>query len=88
MAPTTDENPEGVIFVLRNINNSINIDNQNRIHPLCEKFNKETDDGYNMGGYHSFCLMPEIRGAGRAQEAVAKADSNTAGEGTPGEAAE
>lgn len=83
----TDENPEGVIFVLRNINNNINIDNQNRIHPfymvyigtdgevvcdylnpkklldtvrllcrgksepvleLCEKFNKETDDGRNM----------------------------------------
>lgn len=85
--PATEENPEGVIFVLRNINNSINIDNQNRIHPfymvyidvegeivcdylnpkklldtvrllcrgksepiesLCEKFNKETDDGRNM----------------------------------------
>lgn len=85
----TEENPEGVIFVLRNINNSINIDNQNRIHPfymvyidvsgeivcdylnpkklldivrllcrgksepiisLCEKFNKETDDGKNMEG--------------------------------------
>ena len=30
----TEENPEGVIFVLRNINNSINIDNQNRIHPF------------------------------------------------------
>ena len=83
----TEENPEGVIFVLRNINNNINIDNQNRIHPfymvyigidgevvcdylnpkklldtvrllcrgksepvleLCEKFNKETDDGRNM----------------------------------------
>lgn len=88
VVPATDENPEGVIFVLRNINNSINIDNQNRIHPfymvyigmdgnvvcdylnpkklldtvrllcrgksepilsLCEKFNKETDDGHNMG---------------------------------------
>lgn len=87
VVPATVENPEGVIFVLRNINNSINIDNQNRIHPfymvyigvdgeivcdylnpkklldtvrllcrgksepvltLCEKFNKETDDGRNM----------------------------------------
>lgn len=87
VVPATEENPEGVIFVLRNINNSINIDNQNRIHPfymvyigvngdivcdylnpkklldtvrllcrgksepiltLCEKFNKETDDGRNM----------------------------------------
>lgn len=87
VVPATEENPEGVIFVLRNINNSINIDNRNRIHPfymvyigvdgdivcdylnpkklldtvrllcrgksepiltLCEKFNKETDDGRNM----------------------------------------
>lgn len=87
VVPATEENPEGVIFLLRNINNSINIDNQNRIHPfymvyigvdgeivcdylnpkklldtvrllcrgksepiltLCEKFNKETDDGRNM----------------------------------------
>ena len=87
VVPATEENPEGVIFVLRNINNSINIDNQNRIHPfymvyigvdgdivcdylnpkklldtvrllcrgksepvltLCDKFNKETDDGRNM----------------------------------------
>ena len=87
VVPAMEDNPEGVIFVLRNINNSINIDNQNRIHPfymvyigvdgeivcnylnpkklldtvrllcrgksepiltLCEKFNKETDDGRNM----------------------------------------
>ena len=87
VVPATDENPEGVIFVLKNINNKINIDNQNRIHPfymvyigingevicdylnpkklldtvrllcrgkaepvlsLCEKFNKETDDGRDM----------------------------------------
>ena len=87
VVPATEENPEGVMFVLRNINNNINIDNQNRIHPfymvyigidgevvcdylnpkklldtvrllcrgksepvleLCEKFNKETDDGRNM----------------------------------------
>ena len=34
VVPADDENPEGVIFVLRNINNSINIDNQNRIHPF------------------------------------------------------
>lgn len=27
-----EELPEGVIFVLRNVNNSVNIDNQNRIH--------------------------------------------------------
>jgi len=87
VVPATDENPEGVIFVLRNINNSVNIDDQNRIHPfymvyirsdgdivcdylnpkklldtirllcrgkskpitaLCDKFNRETDDGRNM----------------------------------------
>ena len=34
VVPASGENPEGVIFVLRNINNSINIDNQNRIHPF------------------------------------------------------
>jgi len=87
VVPATEENPEGVIFVLKNINNSVNIDNQNRIHPfymvyisndgeivcdylnpkklldairllcrgksqpitvLCDKFNRETDDGRNM----------------------------------------
>ena len=30
----TAELLEGVIFVLRNVNNSVNIDNQNRIHPF------------------------------------------------------
>lgn len=34
VVPATEENPSGVIFVLRNINNSVNIDNQNRIHPF------------------------------------------------------
>jgi hypothetical protein len=34
VVPASAENPEGVIFVLRNINNSVNIDNQNRIHPF------------------------------------------------------
>ena len=34
VVPADAENPEGVIFVLRNVNNSINIDNQNRIHPF------------------------------------------------------
>ena len=34
VVPVTDELPEGVVFVLRNINNSVNIDNQNRIHPF------------------------------------------------------
>lgn len=30
----TEETPAGVIFVLRNINDSLNIDNRNRIHPF------------------------------------------------------
>lgn len=34
VVPATENLPEGVIFVLRNINNSVNIDNQNRIHPF------------------------------------------------------
>ncbi len=34
VVPATEENPPGVIFVLRNINNSVNIDDQNRIHPF------------------------------------------------------
>lgn len=31
---SSGELPEGVIFVLKNVNNSVNIDNQNRIHPF------------------------------------------------------
>ncbi len=34
VVPATEELPKGVIFVLKNINNSVNIDNQNRIHPF------------------------------------------------------
>lgn len=34
VVPATEELPEGMIFVLRNVNNSVNIDNQNRIHPF------------------------------------------------------
>ncbi len=34
VVPATDELGEGVIFVLRNVNDSVNIDNQNRIHPF------------------------------------------------------
>lgn len=32
VVPATKELPEGVIFVLKNVNDSVNIDNQNRIH--------------------------------------------------------
>lgn len=34
VVPADSENPQGVIFVLKNINNSVNIDNRNRIHPF------------------------------------------------------
>ena len=34
VVPATDELPEGVVFILKNINNGVNIDNQNRIHPF------------------------------------------------------
>ena len=34
VVPADAENPQGVIFVLKNINNNINIDNRNRIHPF------------------------------------------------------
>ncbi len=34
VVPATDELPEGVVFVLKNINNNVNKDNQNRIHPF------------------------------------------------------
>lgn len=34
VVPASAELPKGVIFVLKNINNSVNIDQQNRIHPF------------------------------------------------------
>ena len=34
VVPATPELPQGVIFVLRNVNAGVNIDNQNRIHPF------------------------------------------------------
>ncbi|MCD8370113.1 MAG: SNF2-related protein [Clostridiales bacterium] len=34
VVPATEELPEGAIFVLRNVNNSVNVDNRNRIHPF------------------------------------------------------
>ena len=34
VVPATEELSKGVVFVLKNINNSVNIDNQNRIHPF------------------------------------------------------
>ncbi|WP_270560555.1 helicase-related protein [Bifidobacterium dentium] len=34
VVPATAELPEGVVFVLRNVNDSVNVDNRNRIHPF------------------------------------------------------
>lgn len=34
VVPATEETPTGVIYVLKNRSNSINIDNQNRLHPF------------------------------------------------------
>lgn len=34
VVPATDELPPGIIFVLKNINQQVNIDNKNRIHPF------------------------------------------------------
>ncbi|WP_314051916.1 helicase-related protein, partial [Dialister invisus] len=34
VVPATEELSEGVIFVLKNVNNSVNVDNRNRIHPF------------------------------------------------------
>ena len=34
IVPATESNPAGVIFVLKNRNNSVNIDRKNRLHPF------------------------------------------------------
>ena len=34
VVPATEDCPPGAVFVLKNINNSVNIDSQNRIHPF------------------------------------------------------
>ena len=34
VVPSSDECPPGVIYVLRNVNENINIDKQNRLHPF------------------------------------------------------
>ncbi len=33
VVPASEENPPGVVFVLKNINEGVNIDHQNRLHP-------------------------------------------------------
>ena len=34
VAPASEDTPSGVIFILKNRSNSVNIDNQNRLHPF------------------------------------------------------
>ncbi len=34
VVPATEEHPSGVIFVLKNVKNEVNINNQNRLHPF------------------------------------------------------
>ena len=34
VVPSTGDNPAGVVYVLKNRSNSVNIDNQNRLHPF------------------------------------------------------
>lgn len=41
VVPKCEDAPAGVIFVLKNINNSVNIDNRNRIHPFYMVFISE-----------------------------------------------
>ncbi len=44
VVPQTDDAPAGVIFILRNINDSVNIDQQNRIHPFYMVYVAEDGD--------------------------------------------
>ena len=49
VAPADAEHPAGAIFVLKNINNGVNIDNQNRIHPFYMVYVRE--DGEILADY-------------------------------------
>ena len=43
VVPATEEHPSGVIFVLKNVKNEVNINNQNRLHPFYMVY--MSDDG-------------------------------------------
>lgn len=43
VVPAKEDAPAGVIFVLKNLNGGVNIDNQNRLHPFCMVY--IADDG-------------------------------------------
>src|SRR5574344_959865 len=40
----TENMPEGVIYILKNVSNGVNIDNQNRLHPFYMVYIKEDGD--------------------------------------------
>ena len=44
VVPATDENPPGVVYVLKNRNNSVNIDHKNRLHPFYMVYISEQKD--------------------------------------------
>lgn len=44
VVPATEENPAGVIFVLKNLNDGVNIDKQNRIHPFYMVYVRQDGD--------------------------------------------
>ena len=44
IVPATVECPPGVIFILKNINENVNIDNQNRIHPFYMVYIRENGE--------------------------------------------
>lgn len=51
VVPAKDDAPPGVIFVLKNINGGVNIDNQNRLHPFYMVY--IADDGEVVGDHLS-----------------------------------
>ena len=44
IVPATEDNPAGVIFVLKNRNNGVNIDHRNRLHPFYMVYISESKD--------------------------------------------
>lgn len=44
VAPTGEDTPPGVIYILKNRSNSVNIDNQNRLHPFYMVYISETGE--------------------------------------------
>ena len=51
VAAATPDAPAGVVFILKNVHNEVNIDNRNRLHPYYLVY--LTEDGRNMAVYSS-----------------------------------